>query len=57
MEMRNEFEIKDQTVVDLKPIGNSNTRFTEMQSNHQFDGGVGVGEHGAGMLSDDAFDA
>ncbi|KAK1301467.1 Homeobox-leucine zipper protein ROC4 [Acorus calamus] len=28
-----------------------------MRDNHQFDGGVGVGEHGAGLLSDDDFDA
>ncbi|KAK1282384.1 Homeobox-leucine zipper protein ROC6 [Acorus calamus] len=28
-----------------------------MRGNHQFDGGVGVGGHGAGLLSDDDFDA
>ncbi|KAK1269515.1 Homeobox-leucine zipper protein ROC4 [Acorus gramineus] len=28
-----------------------------MRDNHQFDGGVGVGEHGAGLLSDDDFEA
>ncbi|KAK1317533.1 hypothetical protein QJS10_CPA05g01755 [Acorus calamus] len=28
-----------------------------MRGNHQFDGGVGVGGHGAGLLSDDDFEA
>ncbi|KAK1316213.1 hypothetical protein QJS10_CPA05g01719 [Acorus calamus] len=30
---------------------------SEMQGIHQFDGGVGVGGHGAGLLSDDDFEA